>query len=205
MRDYKTYRPLMNRDRKVYVLDTDTKLSSQLSVLLRLEGYDVKTTSSVTYFENDIQSWTPAVAIINFDLDGADGLDLIRPVRELNRNARVVMLTKVPDVARTVSAIKRGAVDVHMCPFNEEKLLLSLREDLDQVQHTPRTVNVDGFRELTQREREILKVITQGLTNKQIAEDFGISARTVEAHRASVRGKLGVKNTAQLMSVVLGD
>jgi FixJ family two-component response regulator len=121
----------------------------------------------------------------------------------------VFMIEDAPLVDAAVQAMKIGASDVVTRPVNTEHLVRIVREALRQdihvgaVQAGGRLVEVRGFAQLTRREREVLQLITNGQSNKEAGRELGISPRTIEVHRARVMEKLGAKNTADLMRIVL--
>jgi FixJ family two-component response regulator len=105
--------------------------------------------------------------------------------------------------------MKVGASDVVTRPIDTEHLVRIVRDALRQdihvgaVQAGGRSVEVRGFAQLTPREREVLQLITNGQSNKEAGRELGISPRTIEVHRARVMEKLGARNTADLMRIVL--
>jgi FixJ family two-component response regulator len=119
------------------------------------------------------------------------------------------MLENHPMVEAAVQAMKLGAADVVTKPLDTERLVGSVRDALRQDVHVGamqsggRSVEVRGFAQLTPREREVLQLITNGQSNKEAGRELGISPRTIEVHRARVMEKLGARNTADLMRIVL--
>jgi FixJ family two-component response regulator len=121
----------------------------------------------------------------------------------------VFMLSDAPDVDATVLAMKAGASDVISKPVDTEHFVRAVREALRQDVHMGalqggrRPIEVRGFAHLTPREREVLQLVTNGQSNKEAGRELGISPRTIEVHRARVMEKLGARNTADLMRIVL--
>ena len=119
------------------------------------------------------------------------------------------MLSNNADVEGAVRAMKAGASDVITKPIDNEHLieavLDALRRDvvLGAVERGRRPIEVRGFSQLTPREREVLQLISNGQSNKEAGRQLGISPRTIEVHRARVMEKLGAKNTADLMRILL--
>jgi FixJ family two-component response regulator len=105
--------------------------------------------------------------------------------------------------------MKTGANDVVTKPVDTERLIRAVLDALRQDVHLgavdggKRLVEIRGFAQLTPREREVLQLITNGQSNKEAGRELGISPRTIEVHRARVMEKLGAKNTADLMRIVL--
>ncbi len=121
----------------------------------------------------------------------------------------VVMLADRPQLEDAVTAMKMGATDVIGKPIDTDQLLAVVGEALRrEVQISGphggrRSIEVRGFDQLTPREREVLELITNGQSNKEAGRELGISPRTIEVHRARVMEKLGARNTADLMRIVL--
>ena len=137
------------------------------------------------------------------------GLDLLRRVKALRLGTPVFLLENRPQVEAAVLAMKAGASDVLTKPVDTDLLIRVVRQALRQDVHvgamasTGRPIEVRGFSQLTPREREVLQLIAQGQSNKEAGRELGISPRTIEVHRARVMEKLGARNTADLMRIVL--
>jgi FixJ family two-component response regulator len=151
----------------------------------------------------------PDVVVLNMRVGGEDGLAVLRRIKAMRSGVAVFMLANEPDVELAVRAMKAGAADVVTKPINTEQLIQSVLESLRRDIHLGaieggrRPVEVRGFSQLTPREREVLQLITNGQSNKEAGRELGISPRTIEVHRARVMEKLGAKNTADLMRIVL--
>lgn len=209
MNTHTYYHAFLNRDRLVHIVDNDLGMCESLSVLFRLEGFQ-------TSFSRDVEGATaafarrpPDVAVINMMLGAESGLGLLRQIKSLHTGAPVIMLSDFMQVDAAVTAMKLGATDVLTKPINSEHLLTVIRDALRKDVHLGamnegrRPVEVRGFSQLTPREREVLQLITNGQSNKEAGRELGISPRTIEVHRARVMEKLGARNTADLMRIVL--
>jgi FixJ family two-component response regulator len=121
----------------------------------------------------------------------------------------IVFITGHGDVPMAVNTMKKGAMDFIPKPFNEEELLNVVERMLDQArsafadyQHAANREALMG--KLTAREAQVLERIVAGRLNKQIADDLGISIKTVEAHRANIMEKLNANTVADLLKIALG-
>lgn len=204
------YHSFLNRDRLVHVVDPDLQICETLSVLFRLEGFQTLFSINLAGFLATLERRIPDVVVANLDLGAEDdGFDLLRRVKDLHRGTPVFMLENRPMVEIAVQAMKAGATDVITKPIDSEHLVRVVRDALRQdihvgaVQSGGRPIEVRGFSQLTPREREVLQLITNGQSNKEAGRELGISPRTIEVHRARVMEKLGAKNTADLMRIVL--
>ncbi len=199
----------LNRDRLIHILDPDPRTCEALSVLLRLEGFQTAFSVEVLGFFSAIERRPPDAAIVNFDAGDAEGLAVLRRLKLMRLAMPAFMIGDAPDVARAVSAMKAGASDVFTKPIDNDQLLAAVQDALHRHVHTAalagggRQVEIRGFAELTPREREVLQLISNGQSNKQAGRELGISPRTIEVHRARVMEKLGARNTADLLRIVL--
>ena len=203
------YHSFLNRDRLVHIVDPDPHVCESLSVLFRLEGFQTTFSIEAAHFITSTERRPPDVAVINLAVGEESGLGLLRRVKALRTGVPVVMLANVPQLEAAVTAMKLGATDVLSKPLDSEHLLTIIRDALRKdihlgaMQGGRRPVEVRGFAQLTPREREVLQLITNGQSNKEAGRELGISPRTIEVHRARVMEKLGAKNTADLMRIVL--
>ena len=199
----------LNRDRLVHIVDPDPLSCEALSVLFRLEGFHTAFSVDTASFLAAIERRKPDVAIVNIRIGKEDGLAILKRIRSLSKGTPVFVLEDRPEVDSAVLAIKSGATDVMTKPIDADRLLAAVREALrEDVRVGPvaagrRLVEVRGFSQLTPREREVLELITNGQSNKEAGRELGISPRTIEVHRARVMEKLGARNTADLMRIVL--
>ncbi|KKB08590.1 response regulator transcription factor [Devosia chinhatensis] len=209
MTTHSYYHAFLNRDRLVQIVDEDLDTCETLSVLFRLEGFQTTFSRDSNSADTAIERRPPDIAVINLVLGGESGLGLLRRLKALRTGAPVIMLSNTPHVDAAVTAMKLGATDVLTKPIDNEHLLGIVRDALRRDVHLGamndgrRPVEVRGFSQLTPREREVLQLITNGQSNKEAGRELGISPRTIEVHRARVMEKLGARNTADLMRIVL--
>ncbi|MBO9589411.1 LuxR C-terminal-related transcriptional regulator [Devosia sp.] len=209
MSDDTYYHSFLNRDRVIHIVDDDPAICEGLSVLFRLEGFQTMFSLEAGHFLASLERRRVDVAVVNLVIGQESGLPLLRRVKALHTGTPVVMLANSPQLEAAVTAMKLGATDVVPKPIDSEHLLGIIRDALRRDVHLGamqggrRPVEVRGFSQLTPREREVLQLITNGQSNKEAGRKLGISPRTIEVHRARVMEKLGAKNTADLMRIVL--
>ena len=209
MSDEIYYHPFINRDRLVHIVDSDIGTCEALSVLFRLEGFQTSFSTDADHFSINMERRRPDAFVINMQVGEVSGLSLLRQVKAMRTGTPVFMLVEQPQIAAAVTAMKLGASDVVSKPIDTEYLLTVLRDalrldvHLGTMQGGRRSVEVRGFAQLTPRERQVLQLITNGQSNKEAGRELGISPRTIEVHRARVMEKLGARNTADLMRIVL--
>lgn len=209
MSDEIFYHSFLNRDRLIHIVDTDPTTCEALSVLFRLEGFQTTFSLGADHFTATVERRRPDVVVLNLRLGEESGLGLLRRIKGTRNGTPVFMLADTPQLEAAVTAMKLGASDVIPKPIHTEHLLTGVRDALRRDVHLGamqggrRPVEVRGFSQLTPREREVLQLITNGQSNKEAGRELGISPRTIEVHRARVMEKLGARNTADLMRIVL--
>lgn len=209
MSDQVYYHSFLNRDRLIHIADADPATCEALSVLFRLEGFQTTFSLEASHFLAGLDRRRPDIVVLNLRMGEESGLALLRRIKAMRTGTPVFMLTDTPQVDAAVTAMKLGAADVISKPIDTEHLLTVIRDALRRDVHLGamqggrRPVEVRGFAQLTPREREVLQLITNGQSNKEAGRELGISPRTIEVHRARVMEKLGARNTADLMRIVL--
>jgi FixJ family two-component response regulator len=197
----------------VYVVDDDEAVRDSLTWLLESNGYLVRCHASAERFLQSLQSTdksTISCVILDVRMPGMSGLELQERLISENLPMPISFITGHGDVAMAVTTMKKGAVDFIEKPFKEnelcalvEKMLTKARADYSQASQRKTTQGLLG--KLTGRERQVLERIVAGRLNKQIADDLGISIKTVEAHRANIMEKLNVNTVADLLRLALSD
>ncbi|TXH03570.1 MAG: response regulator transcription factor [Nevskiaceae bacterium] len=191
----------------VYLVDDDEAVRGGLRALLAAEGLAVQAHADAQSFLDRCPADAAGCLLLDVNMPGLSGLDLQARLRTQGITLPVIMLTGCASVPAAVQALKAGAVDFLEKPCDADRLLTVVRAalTLDRQQREQRQVRLaaqDRLAQLTAREHEILRGLTQGHANKRIAYDLGISERTVEQHRASVLRKCGVRTVAELLNVV---
>jgi two-component system response regulator FixJ len=192
---------------EVYVIDDDEAVRKSLTFMLRSAGMLVRTYEGAEEFLREAEYLAPGCVITDMRMPEMDGLELMRRLKVANLPLPTIMMTGHGDVAMAVEAMKLGAVDFIEKPFREEDLFKSIAQ-AQVADASPRATPAtpqdnDVFAVLTAREREVLKCVVAGLTNKEIAREFDISPRTVEAHRAHVMSKVGAASLSELVRMAI--
>lgn len=190
----------------VHLVDDDLAIRRSVSFMLKTSGHQVRTYESGTDFLTHAADLKDGCVLLDIRMPGMDGLQVQQALLEKGVTLPVIIMTGHGDVALAVRAMKAGAVDFIEKPFAKEALLSSLREGFDRLAR--KEVTADRRRDaevrlqaLTPRERDVLTGLAQGLPNKTIAYDLGISPRTVEIHRANLMSKLAVRSLSEALRV----
>ncbi len=202
---------LPNTASTVYIVDDDEAVRDSLRWLLEANTYRVKAFMSAEAFLAEYREDQPGVLIVDVRMPGMSGLQLQEELLARNTLMPIVFITGHGDVPMAVNTMKKGAVDFLEKPFNETDLREIVSRMFEQAninlqKHTKQRERNAMLARLTAREQQVLERIVAGRLNKQIADDLGISIKTVEAHRANIMEKLQVTTVADLMKVALaGD
>jgi FixJ family two-component response regulator len=142
--------------------------------------------------------------VLDVRMPGMGGLELLETLRQRHVFIPVILLTANGDVPLVVKAMRSGAMDVIEKPFREEEMLAQVRQAFlrfEKLKHfqTERQEIAPRFAALTGRELEVLDLMVAGKKNKQIAEDLGISTKTLDIHRANIMRKMQTKTVADLV------
>ncbi len=192
----------------VYVVDDDEGVRDSLQWLLEGKDYRVRCYDSAETFLSRYDPREVACLIVDIRMGGMTGLELQDRLIERRSPLPVVFITGHGDVPMAVSTMKKGAMDFIQKPFQEEALLSLVERMLEQARESFNAYQNTASREallakLTSREAQVLERIVAGRLNKQIADDLGISIKTVEAHRANIMEKLNVNTVADLLRLAL--
>jgi FixJ family two-component response regulator len=193
----------------VYIVDDDEAVRDSLRWLLEANGYRVRAYISAESFLEDYDPNQVGVLIADVRMPGMSGLELQEQLIARKAPLPIVFITGHGDVPMAVTTMKKGAIDFLEKPFNESDLREIVARMLEQA--TQRVSKFQAQRDheamlarLTAREQQVLERIVAGRLNKQIADDLGISIKTVEAHRANIMEKLNANTVADLLKIALG-
>lgn len=195
----------MTEDHIVFIVDDDGRIREALSELLSSHGICTEAFGSAGDYIGAAKPDVPACLILDIELPDINGLDLQRQIAE-GDHPPIVFITGHGDIPSSVRAIKRGAVDFLTKPFSDADLMAAIRTALAQDRKTraeraDRNALQRRYRELTQREREVLPLVVSGLLNKQAAAELGISEVTLEIHRRNVMQKMAAASFADLVRI----
>ncbi|GAB4204820.1 MAG: response regulator transcription factor [Tibeticola sp.] len=194
----------------VYVVDDDEAVRDSLQWLLEGKDYRVHSFESAESFLARYDPREIACLLVDIRMGGMTGLELQDKLIERHSPLPIGFITGHGDVPMAVNTMKKGAMDFVQKPFKEEELLHLVDRMLEQARSTFAEQQKSASREallsrLTGRESQVLERIVAGRLNKQIADDLGISIKTVEAHRANIMEKLNANTVADLLKIALGQ
>jgi FixJ family two-component response regulator len=146
----------------------------------------------------------PSCLILDVRLPGLSGLDFHDEMTRSRADIPVIFLTGYADIAMTVRALKSGAVDFLEKPFRDQQLLDAVNAAVVEARRRRGTIgDLTALRAkagmLSSRERDVMRLVTRGLMNKQVAAELGVSEITVKVHRANLMRKLEIRTLADLV------
>jgi FixJ family two-component response regulator len=194
---------------EIFVVDDDAAVRDTLSMVLSAAGYQVICFADGAALLAVARNRTPACILLDVHIPGKSGLDILRELHGEDYPAPIFMISGQGDIAMAVSAIKNGALDFIEKPFRGSEIVARLDEAIGayarrQAQSSSiATLHFPGREPLTRREREVLEQFTSGASNKEAGRTLGISPRTIEDHRANIMKKLGARNAADLVRIVM--
>lgn len=200
-------------DATVYIVDDDAGVRDALAWLLRSRHLLSECHASAEAFDARLQEGLrqrhPACLLLDVRMPGMSGLALFDRIveRGLAQVLPVIFLTGHADVPTAVDMVKRGAFDFCEKPFSDNALVDRVEEALGQSARVLAALREQGrlqtrLDELTERERDVMRLVAKGLPNKLIADQLSISVRTVEVHRARVFDKMEVKSAVELANLL---
>ena len=192
----------------IAIVDDDESVRDSLSILLDAHGYQSLTFCDGEAFLDNINKNEWLGVFLDIRMPGRDGMEILQILRQKVPDLPVIMISAHADVSTAVRAIKIGAIDFFEKPFQADEVV-TLVEKLNQKvrERSRKTSEQETARaalgKLTKRENEVAIGMSNGLANKAIAFELGISIRTVETHRAHLMRKLDIRSVSELVRLIL--
>jgi RNA polymerase sigma factor (sigma-70 family) len=191
----------------VYFVDDDAAVRDSLALLLSLKGFVSQVFSSAETFLDTYRPEYRGCLLTDLRMPGMSGLDLQRTLVQRGIQLPVVLLTAHGDVATTRAAMKSGAFDFLEKPVDDEVLVDVLHSAIAHDAHRHSSAielarTSERLDRLTPRERDVVRLLAEGLQNREIAARLGISPRTVEVYKARLMEKLDCRNLADVLRLM---
>jgi FixJ family two-component response regulator len=190
----------------VFIVDDDPAIRDSLTLMINQENLTVRSYGSAEDFLEAAEPNCLGCIIIDIRMQGMDGMQLQEALSQRNTLLPIIFLTGHGNIPMSVKAIKAGALDFLTKPITREKLMAAIRtavlESEKMLSENATQQNaMSRIAELTERERDVLKLAIQGYANKEIARHLGISHRTVEIHKSKIMHKTGAVNLLDLARI----
>lgn len=194
----------------LFVVDDDPLVRGILSTVFEAHGFEVVCFADGAALLAETRARTPACIILDVHIPGDSGLDILKQLNAQDYPAPIFIMSGQGDIAMAVQAIKNGALDFIEKPFRGSAIVARVQEAIDAYARRPQEnesnaadFHFPGIEPLSRRERDVLVLLVRGASNKEAGRELGISPRTIEDHRARIMAKLGAKNAADLIRIVL--
>lgn len=194
----------MVKTRFIYIVDDDLQVRKSLTFMLTASGYVARPSSGGRSFLTDLPGLSAGCVLLDMRMPDLNGMEVIEALGPRLKDFPVVVMTGHGDIATAVAAMKQGASDYLEKPFSDELLSETLSRVFDALERgrdERRAVEAAQTRveKLSAREREVMRGLAAGYSNKIIAYRLNLSARTVEMYRASMMDNLQVKSLPEAM------
>lgn len=195
-------------DRLLYLVDDDDTVRESAALLLQAHGYKIAQFANAEEFLENIDNQAPGCIMLDVQMPGMTGLQAQQALNERAINFPVLILTGAGDIERAVQAMKNGAFEFLEKPYDEANLLATLDNAFEELaRRVADSGKFDDARyriaRLSNRERQVMQGLLDGLPNKLIADQLGLSIRTVESFRATLMEKLGVRTVSAAVRLAL--
>ncbi len=198
---------------EVYIVDDDPAVRTTLSAVFTRAGYRVTCFADGAALVAGARTGTPVCIILDVHIPGKSGLDILKQLNAQDYPVPIFMMSGQGDIAMAVDAIKNGALDFIEKPFRGGDVIarveaaIEARSRQESGNGTPeaRKFYFPGREPLSRREQDVLGEIVNGASNKEAGRKLGISPRTIEVHRAHLMQKIGARNAADLIRIVMSE
>lgn len=190
----------------VFVVDDDISIRESLELLIHEAGWHAELFASAPAFLDFRPVSVPHCLVLDISLPGINGLELQKRILTIRPELPIIFITGHGDVPKTVQAMKAGAVEFLTKPFPDAVLLDAIRHALERSRlFLERAAEIqvlqDRYASLTPREQQVMKLVVDGLLNKQVGGELGISEITVKAHRGKVMQKMKAASLPDLVKM----
>lgn len=192
----------------VHLVDDDADLLQSLVFLFASVGIDVLTYPDARTFLEEFDPEVPAVLVVDVRMPGISGLQLQEELARRSYPAPIVFCSAHGDIAMSVRALRQGAVDFLEKPYDPQQMLDTVQEQLIEAarlfaEARERREIEHRVDSLTPREREVLRLVVEGIPSQLIARQLGASVKTIDVHRARIKAKTGAESLGALVRDVL--
>ncbi len=192
----------------VFVVDSDAKIRSSIAELVASMELTCRTYATGDEFLRTFDPRCHGCLLLAVKMPSMDGLEVQRLMQDPKYRIPTIMITAYGDIPTAVQAIKNGAIEFMEKPIQCHLLVDKIRRALEmdqQYRHARESAAdlEDRFSKLTTRESQVVEMVTNGKTTKQIASDLGVSPQAIDAHRGRAMTKLGIESVAGLTRLVL--
>ena len=196
---------------EIFIVDDDPAIRQMLSIVFAQAGFHATCFAEGAALLASAHLVIPACIILDVNIPGRSGLDILKQLNAEDYPAPIFVISGEGDIPMAVDAIRNGALDFIEKPFRGSEIVARLDEAIGAFARRQAegsasditSLHFPGKEPLTRREREVLEQFIAGASNKEAGRHLGISPRTIEDHRANIMKKLGARNAADLIRIVM--
>jgi FixJ family two-component response regulator len=197
---------------EIFVVDDDQAVRQTLTTIFSTAGHRITCFADGAALLAATRRQTPACIILDVHVPGRSGLDILKELNADDYPAPIFIMSAQGDIPMAVDAIRHGALDFIEKPFRGSIVVQKVRDAIaatarrsSSAEQAVTDLHFPGREPLTRREREVLACLISGASNKEAARQLGIGPRTIEYHRARLMEKLGARNIADLVRIVMSE
>ncbi len=192
----------------IRIIDDDDAMRKSWAFLIEDEGWEVVTYSDALTFLSSNDFIRPGCLLLDVRMPHMSGLELQTKLREVGCDLPIIFVSGHGDIDMAVNTLKAGAIDFLQKPVDDQRLLDTIEnavaKNLSERRNFAEVSDFKSrFEQLTQREREVIRMVARGYANKEVAREFGISEKTVQVHRGAAYRKLDLHNAAEIARLLM--
>ena len=201
--------PGQNHSKHIFLIDDDESMRTVLKGMLEFLGFQVHVYASAIEFLKVSMQAAPAVIITDMQMPDMSGVELQAELLKRGRQIPIIFISGESTLPQTISAMKQGAIEFLLKPFERDQLLSAVVRGLEQDvaymrSYVVQTTLAEGLKGLSPREREVFELLAIGFNNLQIQEKLNISLPTAKQYKSEVMRKLNLSSLAHLMALKNG-
>jgi|AP12_2_1047962.scaffolds.fasta_scaffold20560_2 two-component system response regulator FixJ len=198
----------MSDNATIFLVDDNDAVRHAVRLFLECRNFNVREFASAESLLESIRDGDSGVLVVDVRMNGMSGLELQNKLNTRHIDLPIIFITGHGNIQDSVSALKAGARDFIEKPFENDVLLESINQALQEEasrkeMRAVKTSLTRRFESLTPREREVMQYIAEGISNKHLAELLGVSSRTIEVHRSRIMAKMGANSLPELVRMAL--
>jgi FixJ family two-component response regulator len=203
------YQNSSSASKHIFLIEDDDSMRKALIGMLEFVGYQVNAFSSASDFLKTSIQVAPAVIITDMRMPDMSGVELQAELVQRGRSIPIIFISGESTVQQTVTAMKQGAIEFLVKPFERDELLSAVIRGLEQDalnmhQYVEQKTLEEGLKTLAPREREVFELLSLGLNNAEIQEKLQISLPTTKQYKSEVMRKLNLRSLSQLIALRAG-
>jgi len=201
--------PGQNHSKHIFLIDDDESMRTVLKGMLEFLGFQVHVYASAIEFLKVSMQAAPAVIITDMQMPDMSGVELQAELLKQGRQIPIIFISGESTLPQTISAMKQGAIEFLLKPFERDQLLAAVVRGLEQDvaymrSYVDQTTLAEGLKGLSPREREVFELLAIGFNNSQIQEKLNISLPTAKQYKSEVMRKLNLSSLAHLIALKNG-